>query len=88
MPFGVLPAMHAVAVHFVDVLVHGWDLAVATGGDPRLDPALVDEVATWFAERDELYRQAGAIGARVEGGDGPQARLLGGFGRDSEWSTG
>ncbi|MFC5179272.1 TIGR03086 family metal-binding protein [Nocardioides taihuensis] len=71
-----------------DHLVHGWDLAVATGGDPRLDPALVDEVATWFEEREQLYRQAGAIGARVEVADGPQARLLGGFGRDPGWTTG
>lgn len=35
-PFGVLPVEHAVAVHFVDVLVHGWDLAVAIGQDPAL----------------------------------------------------
>jgi uncharacterized protein (TIGR03086 family) len=69
-----------------DHLVHGWDLAVATGGDPRLDPALVDEVATWFADREELYRAAGVIGAVVAvTGGGAQARLLGGFGRDPEW---
>ena len=47
-----------------DHLVHGWDLAVATGGDARLDPALVHEVATWFADREELYRAGGVIGAR------------------------
>jgi uncharacterized protein (TIGR03086 family) len=40
MPFGELPAAHAVAVHFVDVLTHGWDLAAATGQDPTLDPEL------------------------------------------------
>jgi uncharacterized protein (TIGR03086 family) len=42
LPFGQLPAMHAVAVHFVDVLMHGWDLAVATGQDPTLDPELCE----------------------------------------------
>ena len=42
-----------------DHLVHGWDLAVATGGDTRLDPALVAEVAGWYADREDLYRQAG-----------------------------
>jgi uncharacterized protein (TIGR03086 family) len=68
-----------------DHLVHGWDLAVATGGDPRLDPALVDEVAVWFAEREHLYRQAGMLGPRVVGPGGPQAQLLGAFGRDPEW---
>jgi uncharacterized protein (TIGR03086 family) len=40
MPFGELPASHAVAVHFVDVLAHGWDLATATGQDATLDPEL------------------------------------------------
>ena len=40
LPFGRLPAAQAVAVHFVDVLAHGWDLAVALGRDSRLDPEL------------------------------------------------
>jgi uncharacterized protein (TIGR03086 family) len=71
-----------------DHLVHGWDLAVATGGDPRLDPALVHEVSTWFAAREELYRQAGAIGARAPShGHDPQAHLLAGFGRDPGWGA-
>lgn len=34
----------AVAVHFVDILTHGWDLAVATGQDPTL-PADLAEAA-------------------------------------------
>ena len=46
-----------------DHLIHAWDLAVATGTDPRLDPHLVGDVAAWFAEREPLYRGAGAIGA-------------------------
>jgi|SoiMethySBSTD1v2_1073268.scaffolds.fasta_scaffold02871_11 uncharacterized protein (TIGR03086 family) len=40
MPFGRLAAAQAVAVHFVDVLAHGWDLAVGLGRDPGLDPDL------------------------------------------------
>ena len=71
-----------------DHLVHGWDLAVATGSDPRLDPALVHEVATWFAEREDMYRSAGVVGARLAdaaaAGDA-QAALLAGFGRDPAW---
>jgi uncharacterized protein (TIGR03086 family) len=68
-----------------DHLIHGWDLAVATGGDPRLDPALVAEVAAWFAEREELYRAVGAIGPRAASHGDPQGELLAGAGRDPGW---
>ena len=71
-----------------DHLVHGWDLAVATGGDTRLDPELVAEVAGWFAEREELYRGAGIIGARVDADPhDPQAQLIAAFGRHPHWSA-
>ncbi len=68
-----------------DHLVHGWDLAVATGGDARLDPDLVAQVAAWFAEREELYRQAGMIGPRTVVDGDAQAGLLAGFGREPTW---
>ena len=70
-----------------DHLVHGWDLAAATGGDLRLDPALVHEVATWFADREEVYRSVGAIGPRTGTFEDPQQDLLAGFGRDLRWSA-
>ena len=70
-----------------DHLVHGWDLSVATGGDPRLDPELVAEVATWFADREELYRAGGAIGPHVEEHGDPQTELLAAFGRDARWAA-
>jgi uncharacterized protein (TIGR03086 family) len=70
-----------------DHLMHAWDLAVATGGDTALDPDLVEEVGAWFLEREELYRQAGAIGPRVEAGGGdPQSELIGRAGRDPGWT--
>ena len=70
-----------------DHLVHGWDLAVATGADATLDPELVDAVASWFAEREELYRAVGAVGDRVAGGDDAQSRLIAASGRDPAWSA-
>jgi uncharacterized protein (TIGR03086 family) len=70
-----------------DHLVHAWDLAAATGGDLRLDPHLVTEVAAWFAEREELYRGAGVIGPRGVSHGGLQAELLAAFGRDAEWGA-
>ena len=68
-----------------DHLVHGWDIAAATGGDTRLDTGLLTEVATWFADREDLYRSAGAIGPRSALTGDPQADLLAGFGRDAVW---
>jgi uncharacterized protein (TIGR03086 family) len=68
-----------------DHLIHGWDLAAATGGAVDLDEELVAGVAAWFAEREEMYRSAGAIGPRVEGHGDAQSDLLAQFGRDSRW---
>lgn len=70
-----------------DHLVHGWDLSVATGADPRLDPELVAEVAAWFEGREELYRSAGAVGPHVATGGDPQTELLAAFGRDARWAA-
>ena len=69
-----------------DHLIHGWDLAVATGGDSAMEPDLVSEVAGWFEAREGMYRGAGVVGPRGAGNDqDPQADLLAGFGRDSLW---
>ncbi len=70
-----------------DHLVHAWDLAVATGADATLDPEVVDVVAAWFSEREELYRSAGMVGPRVAAGDDAQSRLIAASGRDPAWSA-
>ena len=68
-----------------DHLVHGWDLAVATGASPRLDEDAVAAVAGWYADREELYRGGGVVAARTGAFDDPQSDLLAGFGRDPGW---
>lgn len=70
-----------------DHLIHAWDLAAATAGDTQLDPALVSEVAAWFAPREELYREAGAIGPRTSSRGDPQGALLAAFGRPPAWGA-
>ncbi len=70
-----------------DHLIHGWDLAAATGGDTALDADLVAEVAAWFAAREDIYRSAGAVAARAEAADDPQSQLLAAFGRDPGWQA-
>jgi len=86
--FGDTPATEYLHQLLVDHLVHAWDLAVAIGTDPRLDPGVVRACAGWFTDREDLYRQFGVIGPRVEvpAGAGEQDRLIGAFGRDPNWS--
>jgi len=73
-----------------DHLIHGWDLAVASGQQRGLDADLVAEVAAWFRNREEIYRSSGAIAARPEATSqgNPQADLLIAFGRNPDWSSG
>ena len=68
---------------FADLLIHGWDLSVATGQDSGLDPELVDVCRTWFADWAEGYREFGAVADPPPVGPaaGPQERLLAEFGR-------
>jgi uncharacterized protein (TIGR03086 family) len=68
----------------MDQLVHTWDLAVAIGGDTRLDPELVDVVVAMFLpQMPEIGRQAGIVGPEVAvpAGASAQDRLLGAMGR-------
>lgn len=68
-----------------DHLIHGWDLAAATGQDRTLQPALVAATADWFAGREEMYRAGNAVGPRLPTQGDAQAELLAAFGRDAGW---
>lgn len=81
--FGDVPGSeYAMQLH-ADLLVHGWDLARATGDDERLDPEQVMACSAWFREREEIYRAGGAIGPRpaLPAGADAQTELLAAFGR-------
>jgi uncharacterized protein (TIGR03086 family) len=86
--FGETPVQEYVWQLVADHLVHGWDLAAAIGAPRDLDPVAVDEVARWFAQWEEAYRGAGAVGPRPSvsnlGAD-PQSALLVATGRDPDW---
>jgi len=78
------PVGQAVAGTFMDVLIHTWDLARATGQDTNLDPALVEAcVGMFFPEMPERGREAGIVGPAVAVGPdaSPQAQMLGAMGR-------
>jgi uncharacterized protein (TIGR03086 family) len=85
--FGETPADEYAIQLAADHLVHGWDLAVATGGDTRLDPQLVHAIGTWFEDREAGYREAGVIGGRQALSGDPRHDLLARFGRDAGWGV-
>lgn len=87
--FGDTPASEYAWQLFADHLVHGWDLAVASGQVPRLPDDAVAALAGWFDEREDLYRSVGAIADKTDvGADAsPADRLLARFGRDPGWTA-
>jgi uncharacterized protein (TIGR03086 family) len=66
-----------------DVLIHTWDLARATGLDETLDPDEVHRFVESMEPLDELLRQSGQYGPRVEvrSDADEQARLIAFVGR-------
>jgi uncharacterized protein (TIGR03086 family) len=82
--FGDTPADEYVTQLLADHIIHGWDLAVAIDADRTIDSDAVAFLTTWFADREQIYRRAGAVGPRFEVpvGASDQDRLVGAFGRD------
>ena len=82
------PAMGGIALN--EVLVHGWDLAVATGQEYRPDPAAVQaclELVTGMNQPGNEELRNGQFGPVVPVPDDAPAfdRLLGLTGRDPGW---
>jgi uncharacterized protein (TIGR03086 family) len=67
----------------LDVFIHGWDLAAATGQDTTLDPALLEACREVIEPQLAGFRAAGAIGEPLPVGLGAcaQTRFLAELGR-------
>ncbi len=52
-----------------DIVIHTWDLARATGLDETLDQAIVSEMLAGMQPLDEMLRQSGHYGPKVEVAD-------------------
>jgi uncharacterized protein (TIGR03086 family) len=67
----------------LDVFIHGWDLAAATGQDTTLDPSLMAACREIIEPQLDLFRQVGALGEplAVPPGANDQTRFLAALGR-------
>ena len=85
------PLAAVIGFHFIDTLVHGWDVAAGLGISVEYSPELVAAaLAQTLAIPDGPFRDApGAAFARPlarTGDPGPWAQTLLWLGRDPEWS--
>jgi uncharacterized protein (TIGR03086 family) len=72
---------------FLDLLIHGWDIAKGSGQDARMDPALVEACMPIAIRITGFVREKGwaAYVTEVEpAGDDPQTRLLAIMGRRAD----
>jgi uncharacterized protein (TIGR03086 family) len=81
--YGPVPGSVYCGHRIVDVGIHGWDLAKATGQDTTIDPELVDAMAAIVAPQIDLLTGSGMFGTTVAiaGDADPQTRLLSQLGR-------
>ena len=68
---------------FVDLAIHGWDLARAIGAEEKIDPEFVELLYERYAPLERMLKATGAFGPKVVPPDGAdlQTKLLAVFGR-------
>ena len=81
--YGDRPASDYVNEMFIDLAIHGWDLARGIGADEAIDPEFVEVLYARAAPMEDDLRSYGVYGGRVtppEAAD-TQTKLLAIFGR-------
>lgn len=89
-PMGEMPGQVFLMIGLSDTLIHGWDLAKATGQDTKLDPKNVEVVYGFMKMQAEGARACKALGPEVKVPDNASAqdRLLGLCGRKPDHAVG
>jgi uncharacterized protein (TIGR03086 family) len=88
-PFGTVPAAVSLHLRLVEALVHGWDVARATGQQPRYDDALAEqEVGFTRSLLPQVPEGRSPFGPSLPVPDDapPIDRLAGLLGRDVGWA--
>jgi uncharacterized protein (TIGR03086 family) len=81
--YGPVPGEIYAGHRFIDVLIHGWDLAKATGQDTALPPDLVEACFEIVEPQKDLLAASGMFGSDVKVPEGAdrQTQLLAELGR-------
>lgn len=74
--FGPRPGRVYARQRFIDVLIHGWDIATATGQDTRLPEEPVAECLSYLEAKPEVRKVWGFATVDPPATGGPQERLL------------
>ena len=82
------PAGLFMSNQFLDVLVHGWDIAASTGQDRTMDPELAEECWAYTQLVLDRFRGGSAFAEpqEVMPGASTQDKLLAALGRDPSYS--
>jgi uncharacterized protein (TIGR03086 family) len=63
--YGPVPGSVYAGHRFIDVFIHGWDLATATGQDTALDAHLMEACRRIIEPQLELFRGTGSLAAEL-----------------------
>lgn len=81
-PLGVeMPIVDLLTFQGMDPVVHGWDVATATGGTVDIPAELATDYRARFEPVADQVRAAGLLGPETPSGDDPVERLLAFCGR-------